>query len=86
MRKENTEKNIPKYTLLQVFMFSVSCNISSFLNYHCYCQIIFVLYNYDLWKFFKMEINHRSGDREKKNHSDEVNFSECHSAEVISFF
>ena len=30
MRKGNTEKNIPKYTLLQVFMFSVTCTISSF--------------------------------------------------------
>ena len=28
--------------------------------------MIFVLYNYDLWKIVKMEINHRSGDREKK--------------------
>ena len=27
---------------------------------------MFVLYNYDLWKIVKMEINHRSGDREKK--------------------
>ena len=29
--------------------------------------MIFVLYIYDLWKIVKMEINHRSGDREKKN-------------------
>ena len=66
MRKGNTEKNIPKYTLLQVFMFSVTCTISSFKNYQCYCQTIFVLYNYDLWKIVKMEINHRSSDREKE--------------------
>ena len=28
--------------------------------------MIFALYNYDLWKIVKMEINHRSGDREEK--------------------